>query len=756
VLLLIGPVGANVFSDGFVNMFTDPILGEIVSHCGFNQSTGPQPFLHALIDGQIFPYVNSCYVLKPNGMPDCDLIEGECSPSSLSCRYVYLIESLLVFGLVWIVILSVGSCFYCVFGSRVCKGMEDYSYELSSNSNAETSETERKWMSNTILLLSSFIAFISLFGLIFVYGGFSDLFSFLQGVQMATNLPQTFSSRAEMSISQCAMEKTIFLLNKNELLDDGSGHVGEHRRLKQLVNLTMEAGRELQKMIIELQILVEGCKKGAQECLPNTTNLYEANFCAYTTQTPQGEHEEGIPSLLLNGNENPACREFLNGSLITCPCCRVCKDLLSALDNLMDSMPDQEDLNFLNITYPPEKVADAATSYFDQYRSTIESVHESLLPVNLSVENATATLRSYDAQVLILDMLFWFPAVIATFFIIVVEKCRKSNQSATLEWTTIQGEMISELEREEEDNKSPHRLLQRVLAGSERKLLWIAFGMGLASTVLLTAPSFAMLSIATLPLNDFCAIIPTTGGSASALLALLDMGGNLQEQMRSLVFTPWKSNLRQDDQRSTARVFVEDCLTSPDGKVWSVWGTSTAQFESSMNLRNSSDILTPLDLYRLLGTDRYRISAYLHRLISQLNIRNFSFGAGPCPSGSFASCSADMATYTRELMSMYKSLTDASSRLLLVSTQLINVSEVTRSNISSLMSIADESTTRMRRALLEAGSCDIVNARYEGVRRPLCEGVVNDVKATWGSFLLSTILWAFLLLSLCIKTSNPR
>eukprot|EP00960_Hanusia_phi_P056892 763395-Hanusia_phi.AAC.9 len=66
---------------------------------------------------------------------------------------------------------------------------------------------------------------------------------------MATNLPQTFSSRAEMSISQCAMEKTIFLLNKNELLDDGSGHVGEHRRLKQLVNLTMEAGRELQKVI---------------------------------------------------------------------------------------------------------------------------------------------------------------------------------------------------------------------------------------------------------------------------------------------------------------------------------------------------------------------------------------------------------------------------------------------------------------------------------------------------------------------------
>ncbi|EKX44958.1 hypothetical protein GUITHDRAFT_163387 [Guillardia theta CCMP2712] len=538
-------------------------------------------------------------------MPDCDVIEGECSPSSSSCRYVYLIESLLVFGLVWVVILSVGSCFYCLFGSRVCKGMEDYSYELSSN-NVETSAGGRRLMSHTILALSTLIALISLFGLVFVYGGFSDLFSFLKGVQSATNLPQTFSSRAEMSISTCTMERSIFLLNKNDLLDDGSGRIGEHHRLKNLVNMTMEAGRDLQK-------------------------------------NPLGEHDVGVPSTLLNAHENPACRDLLNGSLIACPCCRVCKDLLSAVDNLIvisldtsevkvtgvaqDSMPDQEDLDFLNITYPPEQIADAARTYFDQYRSTIQSVHESLLPVNLSVENASATLKAYDTQVIMLDILFWFPAIVATFFIIVVETCRKNAQSSTLEWTTIQGDMISELEQEEEDNKSPGLLLHRLLAGSERKLLWIAFGMGLASTVLLTAPSFAMLSIATLPLNDLCTIIPTTGGSASALLALLDMGGSLHQTMRRLVLAHSKSNLKGDDKRSAASKFVEDCLIFPDGKLWSVWGTSTAEFESRMNLRNSSDTLTPLDLYRLLGTDRYKIAEYLHHIISQLNVKNYSFGA---------------------------------------------------------------------------------------------------------------------------------
>eukprot|EP00960_Hanusia_phi_P056893 763395-Hanusia_phi.AAC.10 len=200
----------------------------------------------------------------------------------------------------------------------------------------------------------------------------------------------------------------------------------------------------------------------------NTTNLYEANFCAYTTQTPQGEHEEGIPSLLLNGNENPACREFLNGSLITCPCCRVCKDLLSALDNLM--------------VY--DRVCSRVAASCQSFSGKRNCDTEILRCTSTRIDMMGWQLRW--KQVLILDMLFWFPAVIATFFIIVVEKCRKSNQSATLEWTTIQGEMISELEREEEDNKSPHRLLQRVLAGSERKLLWIAFGMGLASTVLLT------------------------------------------------------------------------------------------------------------------------------------------------------------------------------------------------------------------------------------------------------------------------------
>ena len=57
--------------------------------------------------------------------------------------------------------------------------MEEYSYELSSN-NVETYAGGRRFISHTILALSTLIALISLFGLIFVYGGFSDLFSFLK------------------------------------------------------------------------------------------------------------------------------------------------------------------------------------------------------------------------------------------------------------------------------------------------------------------------------------------------------------------------------------------------------------------------------------------------------------------------------------------------------------------------------------------------------------------------------------------------
>eukprot|EP00960_Hanusia_phi_P056895 763395-Hanusia_phi.AAC.12 len=53
---------------------------------------------------------------------------------------------------------------------------------------------------------------------------------------------------------------------------------------------------------------------------------------------------------------------------------------------------------------------------------------------------------------------------------------------------------------------------------------------------------------------------------------------------RSLVFTPWKSNLRQDDQRSTARVFVEDCLTSPDGKCSGSCDIVNARYEGVRRL----------------------------------------------------------------------------------------------------------------------------------------------------------------------------
>ena len=49
--------------------FTDPILGEITSHCGFNQSTGPQPFLHALIGDLVLLFksgFDNTYARWPN------------------------------------------------------------------------------------------------------------------------------------------------------------------------------------------------------------------------------------------------------------------------------------------------------------------------------------------------------------------------------------------------------------------------------------------------------------------------------------------------------------------------------------------------------------------------------------------------------------------------------------------------------------------------------------------------------------------
>eukprot|EP00960_Hanusia_phi_P056891 763395-Hanusia_phi.AAC.8 len=102
VLLLIGPVGANVFSDGFVNMVRGVWQVPLRDHADVRSITVHRPDLgrdRISLRFQSIDRTTTVPACSDRYMPARGW-QGECSPSSLSCRYVYLIESLLVFGLV--------------------------------------------------------------------------------------------------------------------------------------------------------------------------------------------------------------------------------------------------------------------------------------------------------------------------------------------------------------------------------------------------------------------------------------------------------------------------------------------------------------------------------------------------------------------------------------------------------------------------------------------------------------------------------
>ena len=67
-------------------------------------------------------------------------------------------------------------------------------------------------------------------------------------------------------------------------------------------------------------------------------------------------------------------------------------------------------------------------------------------------------------------------------------------------------------------------------------------------------------------------------------------------------------------------------------------------------------------------------------------------------------------------------------------------------NVTRLTSASDYYTTAMYKVLWQAGSCDLLHSRYENVRGPLCDGVVNSVLAVWAVFLWASFLWLLLLL----------
>ena len=124
---LLGAGEASFVGEAITSSLVEPLLVALRKNGGYNETTGPTPFLRSFVDGQIVPYVNSCHVLLPDGQPDCAAIAGECAGDTGNCAYVAQIEGLGAVGLVIALMLAgtavAASTLLCC-SSRGCRGGE--------------------------------------------------------------------------------------------------------------------------------------------------------------------------------------------------------------------------------------------------------------------------------------------------------------------------------------------------------------------------------------------------------------------------------------------------------------------------------------------------------------------------------------------------------------------------------------------------------------------------------------------------------
>ena len=169
---------ANIVGEAITSSVVAPVFAVLRERGGFNQSSGPTPFLRASTDEQLVPYVNSCHVLLPNGEPDCDAIAGMCASKEGNCAYVNMIENVAISGLVvalLLAIVAISSCTLVCFSSRdppSDNGGEDYEGGTSVAKRSLVAAV----MVGVVVLLSSL-------GFLCMAGVLSDVLVLLDGVQ---------------------------------------------------------------------------------------------------------------------------------------------------------------------------------------------------------------------------------------------------------------------------------------------------------------------------------------------------------------------------------------------------------------------------------------------------------------------------------------------------------------------------------------------------------------------------------------------
>jgi len=235
--------------------------------------------------------------------------------------------------------------------------------------------------------------------------------------------------------------------------------------------------------------------------------------------TPDGKHiADGIPAHLENRRENPACSNHGFDGLsyieetrvFACPCCRDCTIFQAAVQGALAGLPSTEDLLKLNQTLDTAMTAHDIGLLLDRMDAGVNVLDVVVVQVNEGLTSFKASMDLVLRFMAAIHIWMWGTSWLALFL-----------------------------------------LLTALIRTSYRYLNCVyVFGVVICSFVMFPIVGFGAFGV--IPFDDFCQGIPRTGADTSAFLGTFAESGDVMDVNASFISV------------------LQDCLTRPDGYIWSI------------------------------------------------------------------------------------------------------------------------------------------------------------------------------------------
>eukprot|EP00290_Baffinella_frigidus_P008394 CAMPEP_0180137544 /NCGR_PEP_ID=MMETSP0986-20121125/12281_1 /TAXON_ID=697907 /ORGANISM="non described non described, Strain CCMP2293" /LENGTH=820 /DNA_ID=CAMNT_0022079037 /DNA_START=42 /DNA_END=2507 /DNA_ORIENTATION=+ len=659
-------------------------------------------------------------VLFGGGTPDITAVQGLCSEETPRlCRYVTFITGSVAMGLVVIPILATIAAAPSAAGAaapsdadaaakalraaELLRALPDAGVQVVGVGPDDTS---------AVRLLFIMMAF-SAGGLLSVTEIGDDLDKTLMEVSALALVPTTLIDKTKETVREVKGTAFATLDSANELLS-GVSVVNASTRVLEGELDTLEA------QIKQLMFVVEGCWpelgreaniagkscQGDYSTLPalHTPDGYSHARCSRTLRSNDQDylvfnHREIYKDISSGGfGENP----------VGIACCTQCtKQLIPVLESI-SKLPSAAVFGDINKPFPVGELRGKIDENVGGYDTMFERMRDPLAELETTIETVKTSIPP-SVFVAVASVIFAPTIVVCVFMLL--------------------GMCLG---------------VFRATGKQGAYCMWFSYFLGSVVFIVLICPFWGIFTLTTVPLGDLCELLPTPGTPTQEFRTTLNLSA--PEGFGPLF---WK-------------VLLDDCLLDETGYMWPAMGLTRKSFSEGMAAFNTSEMIPAPSLNTAQDTSRYTTNFKNNLTSGEFTQKKILFAimgdycrtSNTADETALADCPADTASknWSDYYISVAGHALTIQQQAIVVRTAMERtelVSAEMKSNFTKLFASSDSQLASIIDGIWDIGTCKDVASGWEGLRGPMCDGVIGDLQAAWGGLFMCMFFMFFGLLTMC-------